>query len=50
MNEFLNRLIKIDQAVLHFISLYAEDGSDGHLVLFHQGIQQVSGFQIIYYF
>ena len=43
MNEFFNRLIKIDPAILHFISLYAEDGNDGHLVLFHQGIQQVSG-------
>ena len=43
MNEFINRLIKIDPAILHFISLYAEDGNDGHLVLFHQGIQQVSG-------
>ena len=36
MNEFLNLSIKIDPA---FISLYAEDGSDGHLVVFHQGIQ-----------
>ena len=50
MNEFLNRSIKNNPAILHFISLYAEDDSDGHLVLFHQGIQQVSGFQIIYYF
>ena len=39
MNEFLNRLMKIDPAILHFISLYPEDGSDGHLVLFHLGIQ-----------
>ena len=45
MNEFLNRLIKIDPAILHFVSLYAGDGSDGHLALFHKGIQQVSGFR-----
>ena len=36
-----SRLIQL--AILHFISLYAEDGNDGHLVLFHQGIQQVPG-------
>ena len=45
MNEFLNWLIKIDPAILHFVSLYAGDGSDGHLALFHQGIPKVSGFR-----